>query len=233
MRTADLPGIKQIKSDLIPPTDPQTGESSLPTGEVFRDAHGESHIVYVGHFVDLDATASFENRKPVINPEDGKQLTRKAAEGPYKVWHRGTVFVEEEFILERGPAEVRISRNFRPSETEVEQAEEAKLVQDFEKGLAKQAVKRGLTPGQLVDRIMGTLKSDPEPETTVPTSSPSPGAGEPEIIDLGSGWHNVKVDGELMSKKSLRIRDAEDLADKFRVPAGVGVEEEETEAGDY
>ena len=228
MRTDGLLSIKPIKSDLIPPIDPKTGEPAVPTGEVFRDPHGESHIVYRGSFVDLEATSSLENREPIMNPETGEQLTRKSDQGPYKVFHRPTVFVEEEFILERGPAEIRIIRGFRPSEDEVERREQADMVRSFERGLAQEAVKRGLTAGQLVERVMGALGVGDDEET-----APAPSvAGDVEVVEVSPGWYNVVVDGETKSETNLRERDAEDLADTFRVPVGVGAEEEDDE-GSY
>ena len=135
------------------------------------------------------------------------------------------MFVEEEFILERGPAEIRIVRGFRPSEDEIERSEQADMVRSFERGLAQEAVKRGLTAGQLVERVMGALGVGDDEET-----DPAPSAaGDVEVVEVSPGWYNVVVDGETKSETNLRERDAEDLADTFRVPVGAGVEEEEDE----
>ncbi len=101
MDTSGLPGIPVIKSELIPPLDPVTGNPAEPTGKVFKDGQGNSHMIYEMNFVDLAATV--KNKQPVMDPDTDKQLVRKGGEGgPYKVYHNETVFVFDEFILERG-----------------------------------------------------------------------------------------------------------------------------------
>ena len=106
------------------------------------------------------------------------------------------------------------------------------MVRSFESGLAQEAVKRGLTAGQLVERVMGAL--DGGEEQTAPTGSPggggpsgAAGGGDVEVFQVTPGWWNVRVDGRLMSDKNLRERDAQDLGDTFRVQVGAGVEEDE------
>ena len=224
MRTDGLLAIPDIMADKIPPIDPVTDAIAKTTGETFIDAKGESHIVYRMHFIDLEATMSSANRKPVIDPDTGKQQHRKNSDtgDSYPVWHRPPVFVEEEFILERASAEIRIQRNFRPSEDELATRRNAQLVASFEKTLATEAVKRGLTPEELVNRIMGSLDGD---AAQVAAQVQAVGDDNVRIVPVSPGWFNVEVDGQQMSSKSLRKEDAEALADTFRVPAGAGVEE--------
>lgn len=211
MDTSGLLTIKPIKSELIPPVDPETGEQAEPTGEVFKDARGDSHIVYTMSFPDLEATT--KNKQPVMDLDTGKQQTRKGDQGPYLIWHRPTVFSVAEFILERASGEIRIQRDFRPTAGELERAKERRLVAEFESGLAVEATKRGITASELVSRVMGGLeKGLPEPEGL---EGPTEDVDEalPEIVHVGGGYYNVTLDGKPLSEKNLTKKEAEDLAE--------------------
>ena len=202
MRTGQLLRIPPIKADLIPPRDPLTGESAKPTGEMWTDREGTAHVVYSMSMPDLVKTAAIENRKPVIDPETQEQATRKNDTGDrYRVWHRPTVFEKRDFILERSPGgEVRIQTDFRPDPEDIERAKEAKATERFQTDLAKEAVKRGLTAGQLVEAMLGK------------TADAKPDPADFEIVRVSRGWYNVKAkDGTMMSERSLRKADAEIL----------------------
>ena len=219
MRTTNLLQIKGIKADLIPPTDPLTGESAKPTGETFRDAAGNAHIVYRMSFPQLAKTADPENRVSVPDPETGRTLIRKGYEGRYKVYARPTVFEEEDFILERAPSgEVRINRGFRPTPEEQARDREQRLVSEFEANLAREAVKRGLSAGELVSRLLGVLSTGDDADA--PLEAPS----EVEVYEAAPGWFNVRIDGRKVSEKNLRREAAEELADTFRVSAAATLE---------
>ena len=135
-----------IKPDLVAPMDPITGELARATGETFRGTDGTPHMVYSMQFVDFEKSQHIDNREPVIDPETGKQLTRKGDHGPYKVWTRPTRWKEREFILERsGTGEVRILHDFRPSADERDLWKRQALVEQFSEQLAREAVKRAIS----------------------------------------------------------------------------------------
>ena len=150
----------KVKVDLIPPTDPVTGEMAAPTGDVFRDARGVPHVVYKMNMVDEVATREMTNKEPVIDPETSKQLVRRGMDGPYRVWVRPTRFREVEFILQKGfQGEVRIQRDFRPPVVEVGETEE---LRDALKSVAPESITA------LLDSIKAKKK---EEEASVPQPS--------------------------------------------------------------
>ena len=215
MRTSGLLKIPPINADLIPPVDPLTGEPAKATGETWRAADGTPHIVYRMSFPDLEATKDPSNRVAVPNPETGKQLVREGYEGPYRVWAKPTIFKEEDFILERAPSgEVRINRGFRPTEEEQLHEQQQRLVSEYESVLVREAIKRGISPADLVSRLLGDT-----PASEVPAPLEAPTDVEVLPVEGAPGWWNVYVDGQKVSEKNLREGAARELAETFDVSA--------------
>lgn len=195
-----------IVPDLIPPIDVTTGESARATGETFN-----SHIVYETHVLDREKTYAPENRRKVIDQRTGEQVTRKGRDGHYPIFKFPMRFTKREFILERSPqGEVRMNFDFRPSEQEVRAREQAKLTGEFGRRLAAEAVRRGVTPEELVASLMDQVTGGGDEDADAPQAPAGP--GEPTLVKVSPGWWNVQVDGENMSEQNLRKPEAEQLA---------------------
>lgn len=192
-----------ITPDLIPPRDVVTGELARPTGTT----HG-SLIVYEAHFLDHEKTYHEDNRVAVIDRKTGKQMTRKGEDGHYPIYRFPMRFTKRPFVLERSPqGEVRMNFHFRPTAEEVEGRRQATLTGEFGQRLAQEAVKRGLTPEQLIASLIDDVQDKVEADTAADP-------GRPALVEVSRGWWQVHVDGQNMNPdgKNLRKPEAEQLA---------------------
>ena len=164
MANHPLGKMEEIKCELIPPA------GAEPTGEIFTKTNGETRLVY---------TAMCHNPNPTRRPVkvDGVEVRRDSPNPniPGKVLMQLVdPLIEREFILESvPPASVVSNYLFRPSPDEIAarqvRAAEGVAMGDLARGLAE----RGLTAGDLLDRVIGPV---PEADT--------PKAAQPALADM-------------------------------------------------
>lgn len=159
MRADGLSTIKGLRPPVVPPRDPKTGQRAKVVG-VTEDGD----TIYVSHLPDhgrrREARAEKnENGDPKyqrVGP-DGELVFRKDVNGEvYPVIDVPPFWKEEKFILVSSPRGHVRKRPFRePSEAEKAEAQAREYADQFLDRVKERAIQQGVTPEELVDRLLG------------------------------------------------------------------------------
>ncbi len=150
MRVSNLAKIRRLKPELIPPRD------AKPVG-----VHTDGRVIYEMQRLDLQATAS--NKVPEKDPLTGEDAWVKhptTGEPLYKKMRAQPVYYMSRFVLEGSPAgKVTMNEHFEVTPEEAAADQAARDRQAFGDRLAEIAVERGLSPDDLVTRIIDGLSA--------------------------------------------------------------------------
>ena len=181
---------KRLRPDLIPPV------GAVPVG-----LHTDGRMIYEMQVRDHEATAA---TKVQIKDAKGEPLFRKDAQGnPYPVMTVSKEIMRtSRFVLTRSPAgKVSSQEGFEPSKAEIAQDKMAADRNKFLDSLAEQAAKRGLSPEDLVSRLLDPIKEAGPGQVLIEEDYPIHRGGNAWILSSGTNFYGNRKGAEKAEKQ--------------------------------
>ena len=181
---------KRLRPDLIPPA------GAVPVG-----LHSDGRMIYEMQVRDHEATAATREQ---IKDMRGEPLYRKDAQGnPYPVMAvKKEIKRTSRFVLNRSPAgKVGMQEGFEPSKAELAQDKMAADRNKFTELLAVEATKRGLSPEDLVARLLDPIKEAGPGQVLIEEDYPIHRGGNAWILSSGTNFYGNRKGAEKAEKE--------------------------------